>query len=453
MKPKTTIILLVIAVLIGGFVWYDHTHLKDTWEVEQQQKRVFPNLKSGDVTKLELHSTNGVIVVEKAGDKWDMKQPYQVRANKSMVDAILSDLEFLDAERAMTAKDLKEANETPAGYGLEKPRIEATITVSGKTQTIKLGDESKVGGNVYAAIAGSDKVYVVPKRMVESLSKTVDDMRDRSVLEFTASQVNKMKLKAGNRQVELSKIENTAESAESWRILRPINARADRTKVEGIGSKLADLKVETFVTEDPKDLKPYGLDEPVQEVSLFVKGSDGGKTVQFGAALTNDATKVYAKRESANSVFTVKSDILTNLVAQVNELRDRSLAEFETDQVKAVDLLMSGLNIKLAHDTNGWAIVEPAKLKAEQSACDDLVHHIHDAEIKEFAADVITDPAQFGLDKPACEITLKKEKPPPAAVTSTNEPPKIASATNSVPAADAKTPEWVSLVTLQIGKT
>src|SRR5436190_416520 len=127
MKPKTTIILLIVAVLIGGFVWYDHTHLQDTDKSKQQEKRVFPNLKSGDVTKLELHNTNGMIVVEKAADKWEMKQPYQVRANKSMVDAILSDLEFLDAERAMTARDLKEANATLAGYGLEKPRIEATL--------------------------------------------------------------------------------------------------------------------------------------------------------------------------------------------------------------------------------------------------------------------------------------------------------------------------------------
>src|SRR5262249_26031339 len=157
-----------------------------------------------------------------------------------------------------------------------------TITVSGRMQTIKLGDESKVGGNVYAAIAGSDKVYVIPKRMIESMGKTVDDMRDRAVVEITASQLNKLELRSGNRQIEMTKLENTPDATDGWRITRPINARADKTKIEDIGSKLADLKVEKFVTEDPKDLKPYGLDEPAQEVTVFTKGADGSKTVQFG---------------------------------------------------------------------------------------------------------------------------------------------------------------------------
>src|ERR1043166_299922 len=148
MKPKTTIILLIGALLIGGFVWYDSTHFKETSEQETQAKRLLRDLQSTDVTRLELHNTNGLIVIEKTGQKWDLKKPYEVRASKSEVDSILSDLEFLEADRTMTPKELKETGATPASYGLDKPRAEATLTVKGSNRTIKLGDETKVGGNL-----------------------------------------------------------------------------------------------------------------------------------------------------------------------------------------------------------------------------------------------------------------------------------------------------------------
>src|ERR1043166_8040705 len=208
-----------------------------------------------------------------------------------------------------------------------------------------------------------------------------------------------------------------------------------------------------FVTEDPKDLKLYGLDEPQQEVSLITKGTEGARIVQFGSPLTNDTTKVYAKRKVANSIFTVKSDILTNLVFQVNDLRDRKLADFENDQIHALDLQLGAQTARLTHHTNQWTIVEPPGLKPEESACTDMLDHIRDAQVKEFIADVVTDPAQFGLDKPVVQITLKKEKVVTTA-SKTNEPPKAVASTNTPPATESvATTNIVPLVTIQVGKT
>jgi hypothetical protein len=449
MRPKTTFILLLIAVLLGAFLWVDWKFLKDTETRTEQHKRLFPYVQSGDVTKLELHNTNGVIVVEKAGDKWDMKQPFTVRASKSEVESILSDLEFLDTERAMPAKEWKEGGATLASYGLEPPRATATFTVKDKTFTLHLGQETKLGDNLYAAVTGRDDVFVIGKRLSAKLNKTVDDLRDRTVIEFSARDLTKLELKAGNRQIELAKAEAPEGGAERWRITRPINARAGKSKIEDIADKLAGLRVESFVTEDPKDLKLYGLDEPAQEATLFTRGYEGARTVQLGAAPTNDATVVYAKRKAANSIFTVKHDIVTNLVLQVNDLRDRDLVDFDADDAKAVELRIGSQTIKLARHTNDWEIIEPSKWKAEQSACDDLVSHVGEAEIKEFTADVVTDLAQYGLDQPQFEITLHKEKV--VTVTTTNEP--AATATNAAPVVQTtSTTNLVPLATIQVGR-
>lgn len=452
MKPKTTFILLIVAVLIGAFIWVDHKYFPDTEKSTEQQKRVFAYLKRDDITKLELSNTNGVIVVEKAGDKWEMKKPFEVPASKSDVESILSELEFLDAERTLTPKELKETGATPANYGLDKPRAEASITVKGVVHTLKLGNDSEIGGNLYAMLAGKETVHVLGKSVFDRLNKRVDDLRDRTVIDFAKSDLSKLEIKSGNRQIELTQTPESGDTPAAWRITRPINARASKDKVEGIADKLAALRVDTFVTEDPKDLKRYGLDEPAQEVSLFTKGSDGAKIVQFGSSPTNDTTKVYAKRKSLNSVYTVSNDILTNLVVQVNDLRDRALAEFETDQVQAVEVVAGGQTFQIEKQTNDWEIVAPAKSKAEQDACDDLVSHLHGAEIKEFVADVVTDLAQYGLDKPALEVTLKKQKV--VTVTTTNEPARTAAATNAVPVVQTTaTTNVAPLVTVRVGKT
>jgi hypothetical protein len=453
-KPKTTLILFIVAVLIGVFLWVDHKFFKETKVVEEQAKRLFKDLKSSDITRLDITNTNGLITVEKAGDKWNMKKPFDVRASKSEVDSILTDLEFLDSDRVLTPKDLQQENATLASYGLEKPRIEATFIAKGGTNTIRLGNESKLGDKLYASVAGRPEVYVIAKTLAGKLGKTVDDLRDRSVVEFNAGELTKLELKAGTRQIELTKTENAEDDTESWRITRPINARASKDRITGIADKLAGLKVDTFVTEDPKDLKLYGLDEPAQEATLFTKGTEGAKIVQFGGSPTNDTTKTYAKRKGANSVYLVKNDILTNLIVQVNDLRDRTLVEFETDQVKAVDLVLGSQKVLLSQQpTNDWHILEPAKFKAENSVCDDLVSDLHGAQIKEFVADVVTDLAPYGLDKPGFELTLKKEKV--VTVATTSAPPKEATGTNTVvPVTQTtSTTNLVPFVTIQVGKT
>jgi hypothetical protein len=94
--------------------------------------------------------------------------------------------------------------------------------------------------------------------------------------------------------------------------------------------------------------------------------------------------------------------------------------------------------------------------------------HLTGLEVKEFVADVVTDPAKYGLDRPYYTITVKKEAPAePAPATSTGSStnvPTAAAGTNVTAAATASTntpaaaasapaaPKLVTLIELQFGK-
>src|SRR6202007_1732467 len=87
-----------------------------------------------------------------------------------------------------------------------------------------------------------------------------------------------------------------------WRMTRPDQARADTPKIDELLFQLQNLRVNRFITDDPKaDLESFGLQPPNWQLAL----SQGTNTValfQFGKGPTNDDTQVYARCAGQDAV-------------------------------------------------------------------------------------------------------------------------------------------------------
>jgi hypothetical protein len=473
MKPKTTITLLIVAGLMFAFIWFKERQMATTEDISSRAKRVF-DVKSGDITKMQLQvaTTNytGKIVIEKEKDKWWMREPLAVRASGSEADRICSELEFLDKQDTITPKQLKEKGGKLADYGLDKPQAEATFWKKDKSFTVKVGKPAPVGNSVYAQLAGSEDILVVSKELLNKLDRKVEDLRERTIVEFSTFQANRLEVTQGKKFIELVKAPKAGAASTTdkvWQLSQPIKARADQGKVDGLADKLHELKVETFVSEKPTDLKAYDLDQPQLEVTLYTTEQEGAMTVQFGGAVKDDSAKVYCKRKGVDSIYAVKSDIIKDFTLQVNDLRDKKLADFTADDACEIAISFANQGIRLSKDKEDWKLVEPETGKAENSEVSNLLTALTGLEVKEFIADVVTDLAKYGLDKPYYAVTVKKEAPaettPPSAGSSTNAPAAgagtnvTAAAAGSTNAA-AKTPpapappKFVTLVELQFGK-
>ena len=471
MKPKTTLILLAVAALMGAFIYFKERSMPTTEELSSRAKRVF-DLKSADVTKLQLQlaTTNytGRIVLEKEKEKWWLREPLAVRASGSKADSMTSELEFLDRQDTITPKQFKEKGGKLADYGLDKPQVELTFTAKGKPTTVKVGKPTPVGNSVYIQLGGKDDIYVVARELLNKLDHKLDDLRDTTVVEFTTYQTTRFEITQGKKVIELVKAPKSAGSTEkSWQLTQPIKARADQGKVDGLADKLHELKVENFVSDKPADLKTYDLDQPQLEVTLYTSEQEGAITVQFGAALKDDASKVYCKRKGVDSIYAVKSDILKEFALQVNDLRDKKVADFISDDAKEIAIGYANQTIRVTKDKEDWKIVEPETTKAENSEVSNLLSAITGLEVKEFVADVVTDPAKYGLDKPYYTVTIKKEAPAEpvstttgtstngvSSVTGTNVAAAATASTNAAAATTAApaAPKLVTLVEVQFGK-
>jgi hypothetical protein len=391
----------MLVVLVGVFVWWDSRKGTTTDQAGANRKRLL-DFRSADVVRVELVRSNQTVVLEKTGDRWEIKQPITVRASGSAVSSLLSDLEFTERDRTLTEKDLKGVN--PADFGLDEPRLRATLQTKKALVTVLVGRETPTKEAVYVKVAGQKSIAVTPKSLVERLETKLDDLRDRTVMDVSPVNVTRLEIK-GERSVELTK--TTATSAEShWAISRPIAARADQRKVSDLLDELSLLRVADFVSEDPKDVHTYQLDEPTREVTVWT--GDSGKTLLIGKALTNDATKVCAKLKSADSIFTVAADSANKFAAQANDLRDTRVLTFTEPDVRSLELLRGVDKIQLVRDTNNvWKLTAPVALEADDGRVSTLLSKLNGLKATQYVADVATDLDKFGLAAPTATVTLR----------------------------------------------
>ena len=463
MKPKTTLVLLIIASVMGLFIWLKEPQLPSTADRESRAKRVF-DLKSDDITKLQvtLNTSNlvGRVVIEKDKDRWQLREPLAYRASGSEVNGICSSLEFLNRDGVITPVELKAKGGKLSDYGLDKPPVELTFWKKDKPTIIKLGKTSTVGNTVYIQIAGSNDILMVDKSLLGKLDRKVDELRDKTVAEFGTLQANRLEIVQAKKSIEVVKAPKPGAASTTdqlWRLAQPIVARADQTKVDGVLDKLHGLQAESFATDKPSDLTTYGLDQPHLELTVYTTEHEGAITVQFGGAVKDDATKVYCKRKGSDTILTVRSDALKDFNLQVNDLRDKKLTDFNSDDARQIAIKFANQTIRLGKEKDDWKLTEPEVTRAENNEVGNLLGQLTGLEVKDFVADVVADPAKYGLDQPYYTISVKKESAPtapPVTMTTarTNAPAATTNATAATTTAAAAKPELVTVADLQFGR-
>ncbi|MDR4509962.1 MAG: DUF4340 domain-containing protein [Candidatus Brocadiaceae bacterium] len=417
MKLKTTIILLIAAVIgiIYVFLYEKKQVPQEEWA--RMQKKIFPYFKASMVKKIELNNEQGKVVLERDENSyWYITVPQRLRADNSEINSILSDFEFMSKIGSFAPEegkpfDLKD-------YGLDVPKTSITmytgittspdkIRVAGPQDkyTVFLGNKLAAGDNVYLKIGANDEVNVVPGGILEKASKNILDLRSKWVFSFDEEAVDLV-------QINTNEFELVCErKGEFWRLVEPLDDLADLQIVKGIIKKLKDQQInyEDFLSGKTDDLTMFGLDTPRFTVSVREKGAM--QSVIFGNSLDN---KVYVKRLDEPTIFLLQDSILADLSRKPNELRDRALIRFDsygTYGVNKIEIKTANdsISIEKALDLD-WKITQPVKLYADQDTVKNFIEKIKTLEIVDFVSDKPADLSTYGLQNPVFEISVTKEE-------------------------------------------
>ena len=403
MNPRKTLFLIVLVALGAGLVVWDHYKGTTTSDRELQNKRIL-NLDTQQVSYFELVRSNQTIGLQKTGDNWEIKQPLgsdiptnlTLRADSSAVSSTLAELEFAERSRTLTEKDLRGVS--LAGFGLEPPRASLRLRAKSGWVTLLIGGETPTKNALYVQVAGRREVCVAPLSLFERATQSLNGLRSRTAIEFAPAAVTRLEIKTADRILELKKTDA------HWTLVRPLAARADQQKISELLSGLAGLQVLDFVSEDPKDLHSFHLDEPDHEVTVYT--GEVGQGLLLGRSLTNDAGKVYAKLKSADSIFTLAAEPAKKFAVQINDLRDLRVLAFEPAAVKSLAIERGADKLGLQRDAQGWRLTAPVNVAAEESAVNHLLAELAGVQAKRFVADVTAEPQQYGLVQPAATVTL-----------------------------------------------
>jgi len=268
------------------------------------------------VTSVRLTSPLAEVQLVRTGPaderRWEIAKPRKAAADDRTVDDVLYALSGLRAEEFVDKPG------PLADYALDKPRLQAELTVSGRKTPIQLlvGKTAADQSGVFVKRADGATVYRVPQTVLGDLAPEPTRFLSRQVLKLNRDDIERIVLEHGRTRLVIER-----QGKDRWRITSPRKAEAGPAKVAAILFTLEDVRGDALVAEAPSDLAPYGLDKPGLSAEITLKGRREPERLLVGDT-TEDGNRVYVKRESATQVYLKDRHLLDDLRKDVDDLKE-----------------------------------------------------------------------------------------------------------------------------------
>ena len=101
MKPRTTLLLLAIAIALAAFIFALDRFSQNTRERRERSAHVI-EVNRTDIEGVTIHNGDGLIKVKAEGDGWKMVAPWQDDADAVVIDQLLDAIQNLRPEDVIT---------------------------------------------------------------------------------------------------------------------------------------------------------------------------------------------------------------------------------------------------------------------------------------------------------------------------------------------------------------
>lgn len=241
--------------------------------------------------------------------------------------------------------------------------------------------------------------------------------RQQMVLpDYKPGQIDKIEMKRDGVNIVLESTDN-----QRWRMVEPLQLRADRAEVEEILAQFEFLRKVGTIKESETanfNLKEYGLETPTLVVSLWLKkgsmvGGTAGNitkyTVNIGDRLAAGEDTAYITTGDDKDVFVVGVKFLEKVSKEINDLRNKWAFEYDKHSVERVRLEREeGEPVVCSKSEQLWWITQPLSDRADTERIKEILDELKNLEIakEDFVSDSKEDIINYGLDKPVFTISI-----------------------------------------------
>ena len=335
MNIKTTILLLVLLVGVGGYVIFSRETDKD------QTKPVVHTLvdvKSSDVTRFTIDGSDGKkIAAQKSTDAsgqtvWKLTLPVAAMADTYKINSLLDSVTTVNSSAEVAA-----ASSTQTG--LDKPSYTVHLFNGSQDTKVLIGDHLTVSDGVYVRVGDHDSVDVVPTSLSDALDKPASDLRKTQLFETASPSVQQFTIthKDGS-QLVLEK------QATGWKMIKPTPMAADSSAVDDLISAVINMTPVEFIDDASQAL---GLNRPVDTVMFSTAAPStqpattmpGAVTVIFGGYDDLAKKNIFAQTPDG-TIVKVAATVLDSLNKKPFELRDKTVLDIDPSQVTHLEIAM-----------------------------------------------------------------------------------------------------------------
>lgn len=377
---RSTLVLLVAALALGAYIYFVESGRPPAGTPDALETAF--DVDSDDIDSLSVTAGNGDrTVIEKAGDRWRIVEPFPVNVDVTEVVSLSSSLANLEVQRVVAEPG--DAPELEA-FGLAEPGIEVGFTTAdGADGRLLIGGRSPAGNDLYATVAGSNRIFLISGFLDTTFDQTTFDLRDKSILDITRNEVDSLEIAGPGLGVRLRKADG------EWSLVNPIEARADLGVTDGVVGRLGTGRMAAIEAEsvDADALDPYGLDDPRLTVTVGLGSS--AATLLLGG--TSPAGTVYARDAARELVFTVDESLASELEQGAGEYRRKNLFAFRPFNATALEIEHEGQRWTFAleeaegeEDGDAWRRTSPDAGDVERADMDDLLAKLSNLRAESF---------------------------------------------------------------------
>ena len=400
MKPKNTLILLVLALGLFAFIRFYESKLPTTREAEDRSKHVVA-FDAGNITGISITNNEEKIELSKQGLQWRLTAPVKDRADSQIVNQLLTGMEILSVDSSFEADGKSGEKTSLQDLGLDTSNVRLRFLGKDAPPEILFGKDAAVDGKMYVRLDGSKTVYVVNNELKTLVQRKTDDFRDRRLLDFDAGHVERLSVKTDAGEIEATK------EHDGWLLEKPLKARGDSQKITDLIAQTINTRIDAFLPENGTSLTADGLNEPRGTIKLTTGDTSKPALLQIGLPTEKDKDKVYAKLSSRESIYMLSSKIEGVLNIKPNDIRDRHLLKLNLDVVDRIHIDASGKpEIVLARKLEDWTLRTSGDAPANAALVRAFVSGLQNQQVTAFVADVSSDLPNYGLDKPSVRVTF-----------------------------------------------
>ena len=263
-------------ILVANFV--ESTLNRTTFELRDRSILEFTG---PDVTSFTVEQGDGTLRFAKADGNWRIVEPLAARADFGLVEALVG---RLGSGEMVVVESESAADDALAPFGLDAPRLTATVEVAGESHTLLVGDENPET-TVYARDAARGLVFTIDAALVDDLARGADAYREKDLFDFRPFNAAALSVLRDGRTIRFEKgpaaevgdaeDEDAGEDTgggeeEAWRRIEPEPAAVERTEMDALLRALSNLRADSFV----ESRGGTGLDAPLATITATF-GDDG----------------------------------------------------------------------------------------------------------------------------------------------------------------------------------